>query len=199
MSSLSKLLRAREQDSLSVKAAAAATGPRTSAGKAVSSMNALKHGLTSTKIILPGEDPAEFAALQSTLVAEHQPAGELETQLVHELAAALWRLQRVRRYEAKLLENAGAIFAGEDAEAGKGFDRLLRYMTSAERQLDRVQRQLERAQKERHKQNHQDQQLYRPESVRFAPRAKGAAAGVPEFVLPLPTAPRNPQFAESRT
>ena len=32
------------------------TGPRTEAGKAASSHNALKHGLTAQTVLLPGED-----------------------------------------------------------------------------------------------------------------------------------------------
>jgi hypothetical protein len=156
---ITKFLRAREQSFLSgtgarpapASQAASATGPKTPEGKAISSMNALKHGLTSTKIVLPGEDPAEFVSFRDRLVSEQAPVGELETQLAHELAGALWRLRRIRAYETKLLENADAIFSGADAGAGKGFDRLLRYMGSAERHVDRVQRQLERAQKERRK------------------------------------------------
>ena len=36
------------------------TGPRTEAGKAVSSQNALKHGLTAQTVLLPGEDEAAY-------------------------------------------------------------------------------------------------------------------------------------------
>ena len=36
------------------------TGPRTEEGKAASSLNSLKHGLTAKTVVLPGEDPAEY-------------------------------------------------------------------------------------------------------------------------------------------
>ena len=36
------------------------TGPRTEAGKRRSSMNAIKHGMTSRFAMLPDEDPAGF-------------------------------------------------------------------------------------------------------------------------------------------
>jgi hypothetical protein len=40
----------------------ASTGPRTAAGKAISSQNALKHGLASGRLIIEGEDPADYQA-----------------------------------------------------------------------------------------------------------------------------------------
>jgi hypothetical protein len=39
------------------------TGPRSAEGKAASRFNALKHGLDARSIVLPGEDPEEYAAL----------------------------------------------------------------------------------------------------------------------------------------
>jgi len=73
------------------------TGPITAAGKAISSINATKHGLTSQKVILPGEDSAEFQELLDTLVAEHRPGSPTESLLIDEMAQARWRLDRVRR------------------------------------------------------------------------------------------------------
>lgn len=37
------------------------SGPRSLDGKRRSSPNALRHGLTSTQMVIPGEDPAEFS------------------------------------------------------------------------------------------------------------------------------------------
>lgn len=42
--------------------------PRTSHGKAICSGNSLKHGLACGRVIIPGEDPAEFEALLSGLM-----------------------------------------------------------------------------------------------------------------------------------
>jgi hypothetical protein len=41
------------------------TGPRTESGKAISRFNALRHGLTSEHLIIPGEDIDDFHALHS--------------------------------------------------------------------------------------------------------------------------------------
>ena len=126
------------------------TGPRTDAGKAVSSMNSLKHGLTSRKVVLPGENQADFDRLHDQLLSEHAPAGALETELVAEIAACLWRLQRARRYESAILETSSFELFVSHTQA-KGFETLLRYMGSIERQLNRAILRLRETQRERRK------------------------------------------------
>jgi hypothetical protein len=76
------------------------TGPKTPEGRAASSQNALKHGLYSTTVLLPGEDQTEFQALLDSFLAEHTPATPTESTLVQQMAAAVWRLRRISRYEA---------------------------------------------------------------------------------------------------
>ena len=70
------------------------TGPRSAHGKATSSGNSLKHGLASGRVIVPGEDPAEFEALLEDLLAEHSPATTTEQLLVKEMAQSYWLMQR---------------------------------------------------------------------------------------------------------
>ncbi|HYP12366.1 MAG TPA: hypothetical protein VEQ63_00460 [Bryobacteraceae bacterium] len=81
------------------------TGPKTAKGKAASSQNALSHGLTSSKIVLPHEDPAEYRRLQASLVATYSPASEYEAAMVETLAEALWRRQRAAAAETAFLSN----------------------------------------------------------------------------------------------
>ena len=75
------------------------TGPKTPEGKARSSANAIRHGLLARQIVLPIEDRAQYLELLAALEAEHQPDGPLETYLVHQMASAQWRLQRLTRIE----------------------------------------------------------------------------------------------------
>ena len=74
-------------------------GPKTAEGKAVSSRNALKTGLLSRELILPGENPAEFHALFDELCHDHQPVGILEMTLLERVAIAMWRQRRLVRAE----------------------------------------------------------------------------------------------------
>ncbi len=76
-----------------------ATGPTTPEGKATSSGNSLKHGLASGRVIVPGEDPAEFEALLSDLIKEHAPANETESLLVQQMAQSWWLMQRAIRIQ----------------------------------------------------------------------------------------------------
>src|SRR5438045_1517954 len=68
------------------------TGPRTAEGKTRSSMNALKHGLRARTLILPGEDPGEFAAIGQA-VAE-QPGESAEAMMLNQLTELQWKLRR---------------------------------------------------------------------------------------------------------
>ena len=50
------------------------TGPRSVAGKAVSSMNALKSGVDAKSDVIRGEDPADLQALTDAYMERYQPA-----------------------------------------------------------------------------------------------------------------------------
>jgi hypothetical protein len=76
------------------------TGPKTPEGKAAVRLNALRHGLRSEEILLPGEDEQALRELDEYLRAELQPVGELENLLINRIVAAYWRLRRLGRVEA---------------------------------------------------------------------------------------------------
>ena len=83
--------------------ASKSTGPRSAKGKAKSRRNALKHGLTAERLLLPDEDPKEFDALCNDLFDRFQPIDALEGRLVARVTDLLWRLQRIPRYGVALL------------------------------------------------------------------------------------------------
>ena len=116
------------------------TGPITAAGKAISSINATKHGLTSQKVILPGEDSAEFQELLDTLVAEHRPGSPTESLLIDEMAQARWRLDRVRRKQDEAFS--------ADVLDQKLLALLLRYGVTYERSFYKALETLKKLQRE---------------------------------------------------
>ncbi len=92
--------------------AAKSTGPRSAAGKARSSKNALRHGLTAQALVVPGENAADFESLLEAFRTSLQPADAVEEALVFQIAAGQWRLQRYLRTETGLLTDC----MGQSAE-----------------------------------------------------------------------------------
>ncbi len=78
------------------------TGPRTPAGKAKVSVNALRHGLTARDVILPNENPDDFDTFRAELLTSLDPQGALESLLAEKIVADAWRLGRVPRFESAL-------------------------------------------------------------------------------------------------
>ena len=80
-------------------------GPITPAGKARSSRNALRHGLAATQLVLPDESLGAFRRLVRRYNAHFQPTSHIENELVHTMALARWRLQRLATIEPCLFTN----------------------------------------------------------------------------------------------
>jgi hypothetical protein len=144
----------RKTDRRELKAQGVSTGPRTGEGKAVSSQNALRHGLTAAKLVLPGESQADFDDLLSRLTDEHDPQTVTETMYLREMAEQWWRLQRARNEEHSFECRAYELVTGGLDE--KELDRLervrtriRRYATGFERGFHRAHRMLRAIQKER--------------------------------------------------
>ena len=107
--------------------------------------NSYKYGLTSSKVVLAGEDPAEYDAFRADILEQYQPANAIEQILVEELTAAGWRLNRSRAVETEVLKqlmgdaaDSAVGLAKVFVEKPKEFNRLLRYLTSVERAYYRV-------------------------------------------------------------
>jgi hypothetical protein len=76
------------------------TGPRTEGGKAKSSLNAVKTGLTGRTVLLPSEDAALYQQHVARFVQQYEPVGDEEQTLVQSLADTQWRLLRIPSLEA---------------------------------------------------------------------------------------------------
>jgi hypothetical protein len=74
-------------------------GPTSPEGKAKSSLNAVKTGLTGRTVLLPSEDAALYEVHIAQFRERYQPAGEQEQALVQSLADTEWRLARIPALE----------------------------------------------------------------------------------------------------
>lgn len=67
------------------------TGPRTGAGRTISSKNALRHGLTAKQVVVCDEDPKDFEAFHDWLYEGLDPVGAREEILAEEIISYEWR------------------------------------------------------------------------------------------------------------
>ena len=93
------------------------SGPRTEAGKSSSRRNALKHGMTSAKLILiEGEDENDFFDLRQAIFERFEPQDAIEISYADKLADTMWRMKRPGRFEALLIEQTKLIEQRRESE-----------------------------------------------------------------------------------
>lgn len=98
-------------------------GPRTATGRAAASRNAIRHGILSeAPVVRDVEDPRDWRRHLGGIIESLQPQGWHESFLVDRIAAVLWRLHRVQRYETRMIRvnlegtpGEAAILAGRAA------------------------------------------------------------------------------------
>jgi hypothetical protein len=133
-------------------------------------MNALRHGILSKQLLIPGEIEAELHDLWLRLYDEFQPLGALEDELLDQIVSGFWRLRRLRMVEAGLFarrleedgiaggsDNSAEIDTSQylralglsfirDGNSSNAFSKLSRYETSMLRALHRDLHELQRLQ-----------------------------------------------------
>ena len=91
------------------------TGPQTEEGKATSSKNSLKWGLTTRHLYIPPGEQAVFQSLESGLRAQFQPAEDIEEHVFSDTVRFRFNILRSLEIEANLMMQS----------AQKGVDPLL--------------------------------------------------------------------------
>jgi hypothetical protein len=143
--------------------ASLSTGPKTEPSRRISSMNALKHGLTAQQVTVFDETAEEFQAFHAELMAALRPEGAFEANLAERVILCAWRLRRVYRIETGLFCKTRKSWSNGDAVATNDIDivflrlashddeiaKLTRYETSIERSVQRALKTLERRQAQR--------------------------------------------------
>jgi hypothetical protein len=131
------------------------TGPKTAAGKARMARSALWHGLTAASLVVLDEDEADFDDFHNSLTRDLEPRGTFECSLVERIAVLLWRLRRVAKAEAALINKSARHKSGFavppdqaealDADPGTAFDQALQKMGALSRHEATIERALNRA------------------------------------------------------
>ena len=132
---------------------AGSTGPKTEAGREISSANALKHGACSEKPrFLDCEDPEHYERLRKAWYAEYKPVNELEGSLVEDICRLRWRFMRnekaLENVEIRVLNEAPNICDWTDKHH-KDIQLATRYRNSAMRAYQASRVDLENLRKNR--------------------------------------------------
>ena len=131
------------------------TGPRSAEGKARSSMNALKSGIYSKSLTIPGEDPAKLTTLTEEYFQRYCPALPEQRDLVDILVRSTWTLRRLATAEAQVWTYQMDARCALNAEAPMGhafnfgdrsLSRLQRMVNSTQRNFRDALRELQRLQ-----------------------------------------------------
>lgn len=136
---------------------AKSNGPKTPEGKARSSRNALKFGLTSEIAVLPNETKREFKQLHAAFIGRFAPRDVAELALVEQMISLAWRQRRYWKIEDLVLylqtqeerewrergwedlsENGHYALAFESLGSKGTLHDLVRYENSLRRQFERT-------------------------------------------------------------
>ena len=80
-------------------------GPKSAITRAISSLNALKHGFTAhNTVLLACESPEEYQRTLDDYKAAYRPSGAMQNRMVEEMFAAHWRIRRLKSIETALLD-----------------------------------------------------------------------------------------------
>ncbi len=159
------------------------TGATTIEGKAKSSMNALKTGLTGHTVLLPGDGAELYEAKLLHCVETYTPGGEKETALVQTLADTEWRIARIPGLEYGIYALARIEFADkfndQPAELRPGLIQSFTYLayhrqlnnlsiqeSRLNRQLDKITKELAARQSQRQQQEQQQEKAKLTEAAR---------------------------------
>jgi hypothetical protein len=148
-----------------------ATGKKSEEARQKCAQNSFKHGLFSKTLVLANEDPEAFESTRKCYYDTWKPENEFEADLVNDMVAARWRLNRIMGIEGETLdlrqgrmEHSGelkeefellpeptrlALAFAKECNESKTLANLSRYEARYNRQLRNAGVDLERIQKNR--------------------------------------------------
>ncbi len=185
------------------KNAQLSAGPTSEAGKAKSSLNAVKSALTGRTVLLPGDHAAEYQRHLAAFTDEFQPAGLRECELVQSIADTWWRLRRIPALEMALFAKGRIEFANLFEEADLAarphlidahtflvYEKQIRNLQIQEARLARRRekemaelRELQQQRKEKEEQNANGFVFSKPVAATLAP----TSAPIGSHIQPIPS------------
>ena len=75
------------------------TGPKSEAGRATSSLNAVKTALTGRTVLMPSDDAVEYQNYIQAHQDQYKPVGIIECYLLQSIVDCGWRLRRISSLE----------------------------------------------------------------------------------------------------
>ncbi|MBL8296463.1 MAG: SEC-C domain-containing protein [Bryobacterales bacterium] len=123
------------------------SGPTSAQGKAASSRNAMRHGLTNLHPVVTEADRPEYEALREHLLFSLQPVGFLQGLTVQRLVNAAWNMQRCLKLENQVMASIDGADPLGNPDTQKQVALFQRYYLRFEgsyraslRELERLQR-----------------------------------------------------------
>jgi hypothetical protein len=125
------------------------TGPKTEAGKAAVSRNALKEGFSASFAIVAPEDEEFYDQFLAGHRAELNPQGAQQEDLFRRITLAAWNIRRIEKLTLALCEESGVDpLAEDDPSITAKLERYTRHQTLNERSYYRGVKLLSQLQKE---------------------------------------------------
>ena len=136
------------------------TGPKTEAGKARASRNAISHGIFCKDVVLPTESNEAFQRFRHALLFDLRPEGALQQMVADRVVILSWKLNCIPSAEAEAHADINLSLEAEHSPAKTLafsmhcpetaiFDRLSRYEQRLSSLFHRALRELHRLQQDR--------------------------------------------------
>ena len=120
------------------------TGPTTSEGIAAASQNAITYGLRTRRLLIPGENVADYWQLWHNLETEWRPETPTECLFLEQMCTSQWLLARMAASEQRIYAAAMPLPSEFDL-----LDRVAKHRARLERSFTTALHELKQLQKER--------------------------------------------------
>jgi hypothetical protein len=123
--------------------AQSSTGPRTPEGRQKSALNAVRHGFTGQTMLLTAEETEAYQNFTDGILKDLAPLGVHETAIAHTIINNRWRVNQIAAMESAIYALGQRLhaeqFAGETPEMAASLSRLLTFEQKRP-ELDRLRR-----------------------------------------------------------